>query len=188
MASEHLGLHMLAGEHALCEAVHAAKPKQDGLGTDAYHKDQDFIWISSGLEGDDSIITELCIGMDPIACSEQQDRSALQQLRWEDKNQVQHHWWLPKPNRNDCLAHFVNECIANGSNPMELLIPSVMAGSSSSKEEEIKIWMSYITKKTNKINIALLPKQVHHLHHGVFEKVKAKKRKAVVDGEERITK
>jgi len=46
MASAHLGLHMLAGEHALCEAVRAAKAKQDGPGTDAYHKDQDFVWIS----------------------------------------------------------------------------------------------------------------------------------------------
>ena len=70
MASAHLGLHMLAGEHALCEAVCAAKAKQDGPGTDAYHKDQDFVWISSGLEGDDGIITELRIGMDQITRSE----------------------------------------------------------------------------------------------------------------------
>jgi len=101
---------------------------------------------------------------------------------------VQHRWWLPKPNRNDCLAHFVNECIANGSNPMELLIPSVTAGSSSRREEEIDIWTRYITKKSNKINIALLPKEVHHLHCRAFKKGIAKKRKAVVNGEEPITK
>ena len=82
----------------------------------------------------------------------------------------------------------MNECVANGSNPMELMIPSVMAGSSSSKEEEIKIWTSYITTKSNKINIALLPKQVHHLHRRVVEKGKVKKRKAVINGEEPITK
>ena len=92
MASEHLGLQMIAGEHALCEAVRAAKPKRDDPGTDAYHKDQDFVWISSALEGDDGIITELRVGMDPISRSEEQDRRALQQLRREDKNQVQHRW------------------------------------------------------------------------------------------------
>ena len=43
-------------------------------------------------------------------------------------------------------------------------------------------------KKSNKINIALLPKEVHHLHCRVFKKGIAKKRKAVVNGEEPITK
>jgi hypothetical protein len=58
----------------------------------------------------------------------------------------------------------------------------------SGKKEEIDIWTSYITKKSNKINSALLPKQVQHLHRGLWGKEKDKKRKAVVNAEEPITK
>jgi hypothetical protein len=127
-ASEHLGLCMLGGEHALCELVRAAKGH--ALGNDAYNKDQDFVLISSKSEGDNHILMELRIGMNPISRFEQEDKIAF-----EDKNQVQHRWWLPKPNRTDCLVHFVKKCLANGSNPMEILHSSAKASSSSSKEE-----------------------------------------------------
>jgi hypothetical protein len=40
MASKKLGMHLLAGEHALCESV------REAVGNDAYHRNQDFVWIS----------------------------------------------------------------------------------------------------------------------------------------------
>jgi hypothetical protein len=164
MASENLGLCMLGGEHALCESVRATKGHAPG--NDAYHKDQDFVWISSDLEEDNPIITELRDGRNIFTRSEEQDRITFQQLMRQDKNKVQHRWWIPKPNRTDCLAHFVKECLANGSNPMEIMHSSARGSLSSCKDEEIAIWKHYVTKKSNKINISLLPKQVHHLHQG----------------------
>jgi hypothetical protein len=95
-------------------------------------------------------------------------------LLLEDKNAVQHHWWLPKPNRTDCLAHFVKECLANGRNPMEILHSSAKSCSSSSKEEEIAIWKRYITTTSNQIDIDLLPKEVHNLHQGSHRSVSEK--------------
>jgi hypothetical protein len=68
---------------------------------------------------------------------------------------------------------------------MEILHSSAKGSSSSCKDDKIAIWKHYVTKKSNKINISLLPKQVHHLHQGaryravsegVFQNKKAKAR------------
>ena len=68
MASDNLGIHMLVGEHALCESVHAIKGrmrKSSGAATgkDAYHRDQDFVWMSStDMNGEVGIINTICQG------------------------------------------------------------------------------------------------------------------------------
>jgi hypothetical protein len=72
LASKNLGLCMLGGEHALCESV--CTTKGHALGNDAYHKDQDFVWISLDLEEDNPTITELWVGRNICTRSEQQDR------------------------------------------------------------------------------------------------------------------
>jgi hypothetical protein len=77
---------------------------------------------------------------------------------------VKHEWWIPKPDRTECLIHFVNECISNGSNPLEIMFSSTKGRKNSSNEEKISIWRSYITKTSNKIDIKKLPKSVRYLH------------------------
>lgn len=78
MASESLGLHMLCGEHALCESVRATKGNSPG--NDAFHKDQDFVWASSEYNVDNKIITEIRPGKKPIYHEEYQDRTAFKRL------------------------------------------------------------------------------------------------------------
>jgi hypothetical protein len=72
MASENLGLHMIAGELALCEAIRASKEKSPG--NYAHHKDQDLLWVSTDSTNNDNIFTELRVGMEPIFHSESYDR------------------------------------------------------------------------------------------------------------------
>jgi hypothetical protein len=73
-----------------------------------------------------------------------------------------------------------------GSNPMELLHSSEKARSSSGKAEEIDLWRRYIMMTSNKIDIALIPKQLHHLHReehrSVTENEKAQKKGACPQG------
>ena len=110
MASDNLGLHMLGGEHALCESVRAAKGQS---GKDAYHRDQDFVWMSSTeMNGEVGIINTIRPGKKTIHRNEDQDRKAFHKIRSGDSNQVKHQWWIPEPNRTDCLVHFVKECLA----------------------------------------------------------------------------
>jgi hypothetical protein len=138
MASENLGLHMIAGEHALCEAIRASKGKSPG--NDAHHKDQDLLWVSTDSTNNDNILTELRVGMEPILHSESYDRISMQLLPKLDSNPVKHEWWLPNPNRTECLAHFVKECLSTGSNIMEVLHSSAKGSMASSIKEQQKKW------------------------------------------------
>jgi hypothetical protein len=162
MASEKLGLHMIAGEHALCESIRASKGKSPG--NDAHHKDQDLVWISTDSRNNDNILTEVRVGLPVMHRSESHDRILLQLLPKEDSNEVKHRWWLPNPNRTECLAHFVKECLANSSNVMEVLHSSAKGMSASSMDEERDEWRKYITMKSNRINLDALPEEVRNLH------------------------
>ena len=71
MASENLGVLMIAGEHTLCESIWASKGKSPG--NDAHHKDQDLVWVSTDSTNNDNILTELQVGMEPILHSESYD-------------------------------------------------------------------------------------------------------------------
>jgi hypothetical protein len=114
MASDNLGFNMLAGEHALCESIRGIKS-----GNDAFHKDQDFLWISKE-QGSDCMITEIRRGRRPIYRAEESDCRDFETLNLEDSSRVKHQWWLPEPNRTDCLVHFVNECVDSGSDPPDV--------------------------------------------------------------------
>jgi hypothetical protein len=161
MASDCLGLHMLAGKHALCETVCAAKG--DSSGNDAFHKDQDFVWISE-YRAVKSIITKVHSGENPVYGTEDDNHSVFQNLPRHDSNQVKHQWWIPKPDRTDCLIHFVNECVSSGSDPLEIMFSSAKGRNNSRLEEKISIWKSYVTKASNKIDLQKLPDSVHYLH------------------------
>jgi hypothetical protein len=152
---------MLAGEHALCETDRPAKG--DSSGNDAFHKDQDFVWISE-YRADESIITEVHRGNKPVYRTEDHDRRAFEELPRHDSNPVRHQWWIPRPDRTSCLVHFVNECISNGSDPLEIMFSSKKGRKNSSNEEKLSIWRSYITKASNKIDINKLPESVRYLH------------------------
>jgi hypothetical protein len=168
--SEKLGQNLLGGEHGLCEAIRALK--ENAPGNDAFHRDQDFVWISTDYNCEESIITEVIKGKVTKYRTEKDDRSAVRKLAREDLRQVKHQWWIPEPNRNACLAHFVKECLANGSNPMEVIHPSAVACSKSSKEEELGLWIKYITARGNMIDIDSLPPHLRNVKKGTKTKVK----------------
>jgi hypothetical protein len=155
---------MLGGEHALCESVRAEK-KTSSPGTDLYFKAQDFVWISSDHHGDNGIITELRYGSKKaIVRPEDKDRNAFHQLHREDSNPVQHQWWIPEPNRMDCLSHFVKECLANNGNPLQVMHSSANGRDNANKDEGRELWKKYVTMPSNKINVDSLPKEVRQLH------------------------
>jgi hypothetical protein len=153
-------MHMIAGEHALCEAIRAFKGKSPG--NDAHHKDQDLLWVSTDSTNIDNILSELRVGMEPILRSESYDRISMQILPKLDSNPVKHEWWLPNPNWTECLAYFVKECLSTGSNIMEVLHSSAKASMASSMKEQQKKWRQYI--ESNHINVNELPEQACNLH------------------------
>ena len=113
-------------------------------GNDGFHRDQDFVWISTDYECEESIITEVIKGKATKYRNKEDDLTAIQNLTGDNLSQVKHQWWIPEPNRNACLAHFVQECISNGSNPMEVVHPSAVGTSKSSREEELLLWNKYV--------------------------------------------
>ena len=131
--------------------------KENCPGNDGFHRDQDFVWISTDYECEESIITEVIKGKATKYRKEEDDLSTIQNLRWEDSSENKHQWWIPEPNRNACLAHFVKECISNGSNPMEVVHPSAVGKDKSSREEELVLWNKYITTPSNMILVKSLP-------------------------------
>jgi hypothetical protein len=89
MSSENLCIHVLGGEHALCEAVRATKGNPPG--TDAYHKDQDFVWMSTDSSANDNTITERRAGSKKaMKRSEDDDHKLLRELCHGDLNEVKH--------------------------------------------------------------------------------------------------
>jgi hypothetical protein len=168
MSSENLCIHVLGGEHALCKAVRATKGNPPG--TDAYHKDQDFVWMSTDSSANDNTITERRAGSKKaMKRSKDDDHKLLGELCHGDLNEVKHQWWIPKPDRTECLVHFMNECISSGSNPMEVLHSSEKGSKSSGKKEELELWRKYVTSKVHKINIPALPKVVHNVQEAASE-------------------
>ena len=135
-------------------------------GKDAYHRDQDFVWISSReINGDVGIINNLRPGRKTLRQNEDQDKKAFHKIPSGDSNQVKHQWWIPEPNRTDCLVHFVKECLANNSDPLEVMHCSSKGSDNSSPEERKAVWRNYVTMASNKINIESLPLEVHHIHN-----------------------
>jgi uncharacterized cupredoxin-like copper-binding protein len=156
-ASNHLGVNRMVGEHALCEMVRGAKDKSPGY--DCFSQNQDFYWCNDD-NGNDQTITEIrnISGRTVrIRRTEADDLNAFEDIPKKERNNVNHRWWLPEPNREDCLLHFVKECARNGGNPMEVLYPSSKVCDKSSTNLETKLWNTYITKKSNKIDIDKLP-------------------------------
>jgi hypothetical protein len=196
MATEKIGLNMLGGEHALCESVRAEK-KTPTPGTDVYFKAQDFVWISSDHHGDNGIISELRYGSKrAILRPEDKDRNAFHELHREDSNPVRHQWWIPEPDRMECLSHFVKECLASNCNPLEVLHPSANARDGAKKDEERELWKKYVTTPSNKINVDSLPREVRQLHKASSSSTKKiskvlpgrVKRKAAITKEKSTTK
>jgi hypothetical protein len=168
-ASDNLGFSLLIGEHALCESIRGEK-----AGNDAFHKDQDFLWISEG-KGSDGMITEIRRGRRAIYRTEESDRRDYDSLDHDDSTMIKHRWWLPKPDRTDCLVHFVKECISTGSDPMEVLYSSKKGKESASEEEKIMLWKKYVTKASNKIDTSKLPIELRSIH--LVQASKASKKK-----------
>jgi hypothetical protein len=158
-ASFRLGINVMAGEHALCEIVRLAKDESPG--NDGFCNNQDFLWISQ-KNGHDATITELRrIDNRTVRVyrTMEDDQITFEEIPKEDSNEIKHRWWIPEPNRHDCLLHFVRECECQGGNPMEVIYPSSKASDKSTKKEETKLWTNYITAKSkaNNINIEELP-------------------------------
>jgi hypothetical protein len=190
MASENLSLTLLAGEHALCESARAARAcasarvakarvKKDTSGKDGYQREQDFFWIpSTKNNGEDMcVINYLRHGKKIVSRSEERDRQSIEETPCGDYNQVKHKWWIPPPNRHDCLAHFVNECLQSNSDPFEMMHSSSKGSTSSSEKEKKSCWTKYVTKKSNKINIDALPLAIRTMEANTCER-KVRKRKA----------
>jgi hypothetical protein len=126
---------MLAGEHALYEAVH--KSKGNDAGKDAFYEGQDLVWVEDTLDNNE-IIKEIQQGMKrPMHRTKCDDRNTLESLHQEDTNKVKHRWWIPPPDKTACLVHFVKECYSNGSDPLEVLAPSASSLGRSGKDEGI---------------------------------------------------
>jgi hypothetical protein len=149
MASENLSLTLLAGEHALCESARAARAcasaraakaivKKDTSGKDGYQREQDFFWIpSTKNNGEDMcVINYLHHGKKIVSRSEERDRQSIEETPCGDYNQVKHKWWIPPPNRHDCLAHFVNECLQSNSDPFEMMHSSSKGSTSPARKKK----------------------------------------------------
>jgi hypothetical protein len=173
--SEKLGLNLLGGEHGLCEAMRALKESRPG--NDGFHRDQDFVWISMECECEESIINEVTKGKTIKYRKEEDDLSAIHNLRRDDSIKRKHEWWIPEPNRNACLAHFVKECISNGSNPMEVVHPSAVGKDKSSREEELVLWNKYITTPSNMILVESLPHNLRSIKKGAQSTLQLSKTK-----------
>ena len=167
---------MLGGEHGLCEAMRALKESRPG--NDGFHRDQDFVWISMECECEESIINEVMKGKTiKYRKEEDDDLSAICNLRRDDSNKRKHEWWIPEPNRNACLAHFVKECISNGSNPMEVVHPSAVGKDKSIREEELVLWTKYITTPSNMILVESLPHNLRSIKKGAQSTLQLSKTK-----------
>jgi hypothetical protein len=95
----------------------------------------------------------------------------------DDSSEVKHQWWIPEPNKNACLAHFVKECISNGSNPMEVVHASAVGRFKSSKVEELALWNKYITAPGNRIDMMSLPPNLRNVKKGTQSTLRLTKTK-----------
>jgi hypothetical protein len=162
LASESLGLTMLVGEHGLCEFVRETNEKKNNNkskgGLDAFHRDQDFVWISENNREDGKISEIRSDTRKWKYRTEKQDRKAFHSLFREDQNHVKHRWWEPDWERTACLVHFVNECMAQRSDPFEVMYNSATAKGKSGIEERHAMWKKYLTR--HRIDVSDLPVMV----------------------------
>jgi hypothetical protein len=160
LASESLGIHMLVGEHGLCETVR--ETKGSAAGHDAFHKDQDFVWISDETRNNGKITEIRCNSKKAKYRTEDYDRKAYYSLLRVDSNYVTHRWWEPKAtSRTECLVHFVKECLGSNSDPLEVLYSSANAKDNSGDEEKGAMWRKYIDQ--HKIDVDRFPHGMRHL-------------------------
>jgi hypothetical protein len=144
LASESLGIPVLVGEHGLCETVRETKGNK--AGHDAFHKDQDFVWIAQENRNNGIISEFRREDKKPMYRSEDQDRHAFHGLLRVDDNCIKHRWWVPKPDRTECLVHFVKECIHSGNDPMEVMYSSAAGKVKSGTDENTVIWRRYMAR------------------------------------------
>jgi hypothetical protein len=171
LASESLGISVLVGEHGLCETVRERKGKK--AGHDAFHRQQDFVWIAQD-DRKSGKISEMRHGNKmPKYRLEEDDRDAFHKLSRVDRNDAKHHWWEPIPERQTCLEHFVKECISANSDPLEVMYSSASAKEKSGSEENASIWRKYIAQ--HKIDDRNLPRGLRNLQ--LNSKVKTVKKK-----------
>ena len=155
MASKKLGLHLIAGKHALCESV------RDSVGNDAYHRTQDFVWISDARTKNNKTLMEIRSGNEEVLHrTERDDLDAFLSMKLTDEHKVKHKWWIPPPNRSACLIHFVKECMALNDNPMEVLHSSHLGTAKSNKNEQASLWKKYLTMAKDKIEMDKLPEDL----------------------------
>ena len=110
------------------------------------------------------MITEIRRGRRIIYRTEESDCHDYEALDHVDYTMIKHRWWLPKPDRTDCLVHFVKECISSGSDQMEVLYSSKKGKESTSVEEKRMLWKNYVTKASNKIDTSKLPIEFRSIH------------------------
>ena len=96
-------------------------------GNDAFHRDQDFVWISEKDTKDGKISEIRCDTQKLKYHTEDHDRNAFDSLSWVDRNHVKHRWWVPHSERTACLVHFMKECMGHNSDPLEVMFPSATA-------------------------------------------------------------
>ena len=132
-------------------------------GLDAFHRDQDFVWISENNREDGKISEIRSDTRKRKYRMEEQDRKAFHSLFREDQNHVKHRWWEPDWERTACLVHFVNECMAQSSDPFEVMYSSATAKGKSGKEERHAMWRKYLTQ--HRIDVSHLPVMVMHQLH-----------------------
>jgi hypothetical protein len=163
-ASESLGISMLVGEHGLCEFVRGKKEGNNkNEGNDAFHRHQDFVWISESDMKDGRISEIRCDTQKLKYRTEDLDRNAFDRLSRVDRNHVKHRWWVPPHSeRTACLVHFVKECMGHNSDPMEVMFPSATAKERSGKQENVSMWKRYIDQ--HRIDVSDLPVGMRHLH------------------------
>ena len=179
LASESLGLTMLVGEHGLCEFVRetSEKKKKNNTkskgGLDAFHRDQDFVWMSEKNREDGKISEMRSNTRKRKYRTEDQDRKAFHSLSRLDQNHVKHRWWEPDWDRTACLVHFVNECMAQSGDPLEVMYSSATAKGKSGREERHAMWRKYLTQ--HRIDVSDLPVMVKRQLHLALETKATKK-------------
>jgi molybdopterin converting factor small subunit len=172
--------------------------KGNKAGHDAFHKDQDFVWIAQENRNNGKITKIRREDKKPKYRMEDQDRHAFQGLLREDNNCVKHRWWEPKSDRTSCLVHFVHECMHSNSDPLEVMYSSATAQIQSGNGESTAIWKKYMAQykidhselpeglrrllsdKQRNLNSAMTRKKIAMIWKGVPTSTKAQKSSTIV--------
>jgi len=134
-------------EHALTECIRSERPMFRAEKTaDVFVADQSFFWTSTSMirSSENDIICVQSNDSD-IVCKErtsQRDMKAFESISVIETAPVYHRWWEPKPNRDDCVAHFAEECNNDGVlMATELLFPTLeqRAASGNKRRGELEL-------------------------------------------------